>query len=218
MVQVASNIAQLQKQIGKAAKEGGQAVQLVAVSKLQPDDKIEEALAAGQRVFGENRVQEAIVRWGGRRARYPDLSLHLIGPLQTNKVADAVALFDVIETVDRIRLADALRAEIHKQGRNIKCLIQVNTGNEPQKSGVSLVEFPALVAHCRAINLQIDGLMCIPPVDAPSALHFALLKKMVAAEGLNEISMGMSGDFEKAITLGATSVRIGTAVFGARGN
>lgn len=217
MTQIGDNIIRLKRQIDAVAKEHGhKAAQIVAVSKQQPEDKIDAALAAGHRMFGENRVQEGQERWSARRTRFPDLKLHLIGPLQTNKAGDAVALFDVIETVDRIKLADALRTEIQKQGRTVRCLIQVNTGNETQKSGVRVDELPALLSHCKNIGLIVDGLMCIPPVDEPSALHFALLKKIAVAENLCAISMGMSGDFEKAVALGATSVRIGTAVFGAR--
>ena len=210
MTCIAHNITVLKKQIGPAAT-------LVAVSKMQPDERIEQALEAGQRVFGENRVQEAQERWTRRRAEYPDLILHLIGPLQTNKVRDAVALFDVIETIDRPKLADAVLEEMRRQARQVKCLAQVNTGREEQKSGVALEDLPALLKHCRAIGLKIDGLMCIPPVDEPAGLHFALLKKLAARHGLEKLSMGMSGDFEKALLVGASSVRIGTGVFGERG-
>lgn len=208
MNQITANIVALKKHLGRTC--------LIAVSKQQPDHRIDAALEAGQRIFGENRVQEAQGRWMERRARYPDLVLHLIGPLQTNKVRDAVALFDVIETIDRIKLADAVLAESRKQNRTIACFIQVNTGGEEQKAGVSLRDFKPLLHHCRAIGLAIDGLMTIPPVDEPPALHFALLKKMAAENGLKQVSMGMSGDFEKAIALGATHVRIGTGVFGVR--
>lgn len=208
MPDIADNIATLKKKIGSAT--------LVAVSKQQSDDRVEAALRAGQRVFGENRVQEAEVRWAQRRGDYPDLCLHLIGPLQSNKAGEAVALFDVIETIDRTKIADAVKAEMEKQGKTVSCFIQVNTGDETQKAGVSLADFPALLSHCRSIGLKIDGLMCIPPVDEPPALHFALLKKLAAEAGLKNLSMGMSGDFEKAVALGATHVRIGSAVFGAR--
>jgi pyridoxal phosphate enzyme (YggS family) len=209
MTKIADNIAALKKQMGSKTT-------LVAVSKQQPEDRIDAALAAGQRVFGENRVQEAEERWISRRPSYADLSLHLIGPLQTNKVRDAVALFDVIETLDRVKLADAIAAEITAQGRKISCYVQVNTGDEEQKAGVSLGELPMLLEHCRAIGLAVDGLMCIPPVDEPSGLHFALLKKLSQDHGLKNLSMGMSDDFEKALRLGATHVRIGTGVFGNR--
>lgn len=209
MTAIAHNIAALKKQIGPA-------VTLVAVSKMQDDARIEQALEAGQRVFGENRVQEAQERWTARRTAYPDLTLHLIGPLQTNKVRDAVALFDVIETIDRPKLADAIADEMRRQGKQVECLVQVNTGDESQKSGVALKELPALLNHCHMIDLPVSGLMCIPPVDEPAGLHFALLKKLAARYGLKKLSMGMSGDFEKAVMLGATSVRIGSAVFGER--
>ena len=215
---IADNIAALKKTIVRTAREYGQAgaVCLVAVSKQQEATKIDEALEAGQRVFGENRVQEATERWAERRAAYPDLELHLIGPLQSNKAGDAVALFDVIETIDREKLADAVRAECVRQNKTVTCFIQVNTGAEDQKAGVSVEALPVLLAHCRAIGLNIEGLMSIPPVDEPASLHFALLKKLAHAYGLGKLSMGMSGDFEKAVALGATHVRIGTAVFGAR--
>lgn len=209
MTKIADNIAVLKKEIGPKTT-------LVAVSKQQPEDRVDVALSAGQRVFGENRVQEAEERWAQRRASYPDLSLHLIGPLQTNKVRDAIELFDVIETLDRVKLADAIAAEIKAQGKSVSCFVQVNTGDEEQKSGVSLAELPALLDHCRAIGLPVDGLMCIPPVDEPSGLHFALLKKLAGEYGLKNLSMGMSDDFEKALRLGATHVRIGTGVFGGR--
>lgn len=225
---VAENLEIVMRRIANAARGVGRApddVQLVAVSKVQPEARIEEALAAGQRVFGENRVQEAQERWGsfesGRRADYADLSLHLIGPLQTNKVKDAVALFDVIETVDREKLARALAKEMDKQGRpdkkNLPCFIQVNTGEEEQKAGIAPAAVEAFYRFCvDECGLNIVGLMCIPPFDEPSALHFALLKKYADVLGLKQLSMGMSSDFEQAIALGATSVRVGTGVFGAR--
>lgn len=219
MTRITENLAQVSRKIADAARDHGRdpsAITLVAVSKQQPDDRIGDALGAGLRIFGENRVQEAQERWTARRAPYPDLRLHLIGPLQTNKAQDAVELFDVIETVDRIKLADALKTAMDKLGKTPACLIQVNTGAEAQKAGVLLADFPALLAHCRAIGLSIAGLMCIPPVDQPPALHFALLKKLAAENGLGVLSMGMSHDFESAIALGATHIRIGTALFGAR--
>lgn len=205
--------------INQASKQADQMhpVTLVAVSKQQPDEKIDAALDAGQRVFGENRVQEAISRWGHRRADYPDLRLHLIGPLQTNKVADAVALFDVIEVVDREKLAAALAKEMAKQDRHLPCLVQVNTGEEEQKSGISPQETVAFVRHCQSHHgLNITGLMCIPPADEEPAMHFALLAKLAKTCGLSELSMGMSGDYLEAIKFGATSVRVGSAIFGAR--
>lgn len=189
---------------------------IIAVSKLQPDEKIDEALGAGLRVFGENRVQEAEKHWATRRAHYPDLTLHLIGLLQTNKVKDAVALFDVIETVDRPELAEAIAKESAKLGKAPVCFIQVNTGAEPQKAGVSLEDLPALIETCRTLKLNLQGLMCIPPVNEPPAFHFALLKKLAARHNLPCLSMGMSADYERAIELGATHIRLGTALFGAR--
>lgn len=190
---------------------------LVAVSKRQPDDRIDAALAAGHRVFGENRVQEAQQRWSGRRADVPDLTLHLIGPLQTNKAADAVALFDVIEIVDRPKLARALAGEMARQGRQLPCYIQVNTGEEPQKSGIMPAEADDFIAFCRdECGLNIVGLMCIPPQGEEAAMHFALLRTIAARNGLSGLSMGMSGDFEEAVGFGATSVRVGSAIFGAR--
>ena len=190
---------------------------LVAVSKRQPDDRIDAALAAGHRVFGENRVQEAQQRWSGRRADVPDLILHLIGPLQTNKAADAVALFDVIEIVDRPKLARALAGEMARQGRQLPCYIQVNTGEEPQKSGIMPAEADDFIAFCRdECGLNIVGLMCIPPQGEEAAMHFALLRTIAARNGLSGLSMGMSGDFEEAVGFGATSVRVGSAIFGAR--
>ncbi len=202
----------------KAAGRDASAITLTAVSKLQPDDRVEAMLAAGQRVYGENRVQEAQARWSDRRARFPDLRLRLIGPLQSNKAADAVALFDVIETLDRDKLARALAEEAQKQGRCPDILVQVNTGDEPQKSGVTPTEADALIKAAReSYGLPIRGLMCIPPQDEEPAMHFALLAKIAARNGLAELSMGMSEDFETAIRFGATSVRVGSALFGARG-
>lgn len=209
MTKIADNLNALKKKIGPDTT-------LVAVSKMQPDDRIDAALDVGQRIFGENRVQDAIERWTHRRASFSDLSLRLIGPLQTNKVGDAVMLFDVIETIDRVKLADAVLDEMRKQDKKIDCLIQVNTGDETQKSGVSLNDLPVLLDHCRAIGLPVSGLMCIPPVNEPAGLHFALLKKLAARHALKNLSMGMSADFEKALALGATHLRIGTGVFGPR--
>ena len=192
-------------------------VKLVAVSKQQPDERIAAALAAGQRVFGENRVGEAVMRWGAQRGAYPDLRLHLIGALQTNKVAEAVGLFDVIEVVDREKLAAALAREMQKQARHLPCLVQVNTGDEPQKSGVSPLEAVAFARRCQhQYGLNIQGFMCIPPLDEAPALHFALLAKLAAESGLAVLSMGMSGDYLEAIRFGATEVRIGAGIFGAR--
>jgi hypothetical protein len=203
--------------IASAAQAAGRArgeVTLVAVSKMQPWEAVAPVLAAGQTVFGENRVQEAHERWSGRRG---EIVLHLIGPLQSNKAADAVAFFDVIETLDREKLARVLAEEIQKQGRSPRLYVQVNTGEEPQKAGVIPTEADAFIALCRATyGLKPEGLMCIPPVDEPAGLHFALLAKIAARNGLSKLSMGMSDDFETAIAFGATSVRVGSAVFGAR--
>lgn len=191
---------------------------LIAVSKRQPDARIDEALAAGQRVFGENRVQEAEAHWTERRKNYPDLVLRLIGPLQTNKAEDAVQLFDVIESLDREKLLKALIKAIQKTGASPPDLfIQVNTGDEPQKAGVSLDDLPGLIAATRETYPgRLSGLMCIPPVNEPAAPHFALLKKLATAHDLPQISMGMSSDYALAARLGATHVRVGTAFFGER--
>ena len=190
---------------------------LVAVSKRQPDDRIDVALTAGQRVFGENRVQEAQGRWARRREFYADLKLHLIGPLQTNKVSDAVTLFDIIEVVDRPKLARALGVEMIRQERQLECYIQVNTGEEPQKSGIPPDDADDFIGYCRdEAKLKITGLMCIPPVDEEVSMHFALLKTIAERNSIFTLSMGMSDDFEEAINFGANSVRIGSAIFGQR--
>ena len=189
----------------------------MAVSKVQPDSRIVEALDAGQRIFGENRVQEAHERWGHRRSQYPDLRLHLIGPLQSNKVSDAVALFDVIETLDRTKLAAAFGALAKSGTRLPTLLVQVNTGEEPQKAGIAPADLAAFLTECRdSHGLTIDGLMCIPPVDEHPAMHFALLEKLAHRHGLKTLSMGMSDDFDIGIAFGATHVRVGSAVFGER--
>jgi PLP dependent protein len=192
-------------------------VTLVAVSKVQPDSRIVAALAAGQRVFGENRVQEAQERWTNRRASFPDLRLHLIGPLQSNKVADAVVLFDVIETLDRPKLAAALGA-LAKAGAKLPVLlVQVNTGEEPQKAGIAPCDLAAFLDECQQVHgLTIEGLMCIPPIDEHPAMHFALLEKLAKRHSLKTLSMGMSDDFEVGIAFGATHVRVGSAIFGER--
>ena len=189
---------------------------LIAVSKMQPDDKITAALAAGQRVFGENRVQEAMARWAHRRQDYPDLQLHLIGPLQTNKVKQVVALFDVIHTVDRPKLAHALADEMTRQNRQLTCLIQVNTGDEMQKAGVSVAGLPDLLALCHDLALDIRGLMCIPPVDDAPEGHFQMLADLASRHNLDWLSMGMSDDFEAALRCGATHIRVGSRLFGHR--
>jgi pyridoxal phosphate enzyme (YggS family) len=220
---VAENIDNMQAKINAAVdvyrvKTGiVNPVTLVAVSKRQPDDRIDAALVAGQRVFGENRVQEAQGRWVSRRDRHADLTLHLIGPLQTNKVADAVSLFDVIEVVDRPKLAKALGDEMLRQNRQLDCYIQVNTGKEAQKSGIAPEDVDDFIAYCRdEAGLNITGLMCIPPIDEEAAMHFALLQTIAKRNHLSILSMGMSDDFEEAIAFGATAVRIGSAIFGAR--
>jgi len=217
---VSENLKTISDNIEKAARKWGRFgndIHLVAVSKTQPPEKIREALDAGHRLFGENRVQEAIAHWKEIKPLYPDLKLHLIGPLQTNKVKEAISVFDMIETIDREKLARALAAEMQKQERSIPCLIQVNTGHEEQKAGIPPEALPAFLKLCRGeCNLDILGLMCIPPVDEPAALHFALLKKLAAENNLKDLSMGMSADYEKAIPLGATYIRIGTALFGPR--
>lgn len=202
----------------RAAGRDPQAVALVAVSKQQPDERIEAMLAAGQRLFGENRVQEAQARWSERRAAVPGLKLRLIGPLQSNKAADAARLFDAIDSLGRPKLAAAIADAAQKQGRCPELLIQVNTGEEPQKAGVAPAEADAFIRAVRKeYGLPVAGLMCIPPADEEPAMHFALLAKIAARNGLVELSMGMSHDFETAIRFGATQVRVGSALFGARG-
>jgi len=192
-------------------------VTLVAVSKRQTDNRIEATLAAGQRVYGENRVQEAQKRWANRRNIHKDLRLHLIGPLQTNKAGDAVALFDVIEVVDRPKLAKALGDEMIRQNRQLECYVQVNTGEEEQKSGIAPDDADDFIAYCRdEVGLNVAGLMCIPPVEEEASMHFALLNIIAKRNGLAKLSMGMSDDFEDAIAFGASAVRVGSAIFGAR--
>lgn len=217
---IAAARAAIQGRIAKAAAEAGrtpESITLIAVSKQQPDDRVEAMLATGQRVFGENRVQEAQTRWSARRAQNADLQLRLIGPLQSNKAADAVALFDVIESLDRPKLAAALAEAVQKQGKTPDILIQVNTGEEDQKAGIAPLEADAFIKAAReTYGLPIRGLMCIPPVDEEPAMHFALLAKIAARNGLTRLSMGMSDDFETAIRFGATHVRIGSALFGSR--
>ncbi|MEJ0027547.1 MAG: YggS family pyridoxal phosphate-dependent enzyme [Rhizomicrobium sp.] len=200
----------------KAAVAPAPSTTLVAVSKGHGAEAIQPALIAGQRVFGENRVQEAAAKWTPVRVEYDDLELHLIGPLQTNKARDAVMLFDAIHTLDRARLADALRAEMDKTGRNPFLFVQVNTGEEPQKAGVAPREADALIAHAKSLGLPLKGLMCIPPAGEAPAPHFALLAKLARDHDLPLLSMGMSEDFEIAIRFGATHVRVGSAIFGER--
>jgi pyridoxal phosphate enzyme (YggS family) len=203
--------------IAAAAKQAGRDpsdVTLTAVSKTQPWERVAPVLAAGQRVFGENRVQEAMERWSAHRE---EIELRMIGPLQSNKAREAVALFDVIETLDREKLARVLAEEIARAGKAPRLYAQVNTGEEPQKAGVAPGEADSFIAQCRKdYGLAIEGLMCIPPEADPPAMHFALLAKIAARNGLTKLSMGMSGDFEIAIAYGATSVRVGSALFGAR--
>lgn len=219
MNDISENLKSILHKISRTAREYNHApegVTLVAVSKMQPPEKIAAMLAAGQRVFGENRVQDAQERWSDLRGQYADLILHLIGPLQTNKVRDAVGLFDVIESVDRPDIVRALAREMKKQGRDLPCFVQVNTGAEPQKAGVWPGDLPALLSLCAQESLRVGGLMCIPPATEPPALHFAFLRQLAQQHGLAQLSMGMSSDYEKAVALGATHVRVGTALFGAR--
>lgn len=216
---IAGRLDAVRARIAAAAARAGRdagAVRLVAISKTQPDERIAAALAAGHRVFGENRVQEAEAHWAARREAFPDLELHLVGPLQTNKARDAVALFDVIQTLDRPKLADRLAREFDRAGRQLDCFVQVNTGEEPQKAGVAPADADGFIAQCRALDLPVAGLMCIPPADEPAPPHFALLGEIAARNGLEGLSMGMSADYEAAAELGATHVRVGTGVFGAR--
>lgn len=217
---VAAGLAAVRRDIAAAAVDCGRdpaAVTLVAVSKTHDESAVRQALAAGQRVFGENRVQEARGKFPALRDAFPDLQLHLVGPLQTNKVKEAVALFDVIESLDRPKLAEALAEEMARSGRRPALFVQVNTGEEPQKAGVLPMDADAFIADCRdRLGLPVVGLMCVPPVDEESALHFALLGQIAARHGLTSLSMGMSGDFPAAIRFGATHVRVGTAIFGVR--
>jgi len=217
---VAANLAAVRRRIADAAALAGRdagKVTLVAISKSQTEDRVRAALEAGQRIFGENRIQEAEARWTVLRADYPDVTLHFVGHLQSNKAAEAVALCDVIESVDRAKLARALAREMARQDRRPRCFVQVNSGEEPQKGGVVPGEAAALVALCRdTLELDVMGLMCIPPADQEPAPHFALLVKMARELGLEALSMGMSGDYETAVALGATHVRVGTAIFGDR--
>ena len=201
----------------KAACRDPSEVTLVAVSKTFDADAIRPALDAGQRVFGENKVQEAVDKWPGLRADYADVTLHLIGPLQSNKVKEAVATFDVIETVDRDKIARRIAREIADQGRTPRLFIQVNTGEEEQKAGVLPAETDAFIARCREEHgLTIDGLMCIPPAGEPPSPHFALLAKIAERNGVSDLSMGMSADYETGVRFGATHVRVGSAIFGSR--
>jgi pyridoxal phosphate enzyme (YggS family) len=209
----------IQNAMAKAATSAGRSVDdvtLIAVSKVQPNDRVEAVLAAGHRVFGENRVQEAAGKWPEFKEKYDGVELHLIGPLQSNKVRAALELFDVIHTVDSEKLARRIASIGAEIGRVPRVFVQVNTGDEDQKAGVSLDGVDGLVAQCRDLGLPVEGLMCIPPVNEEPSLHFALLAKIAARNNLTGLSMGMSGDFERAIALGATHVRIGSAIFGDR--
>ena len=215
-----NGFAEVEREIARACRDAGRersSVTLVAVSKTFGGDAIEPVIRAGQKVFGENRVQEAKSKWPDLMAKHPGLALHLIGPLQSNKAKEAVALFDAIHSLDRTSLCEALAKEIAKQDRHPELFVQLNTGEEPQKAGVAPADADAFIAGCRDVyGLKISGLMCIPPVDEPPAAHFALTAKIAARNGLPLLSMGMSADFETAIQLGATHVRVGSAIFGKR--
>lgn len=216
---IAANISIIKTDISTMCEHVGVPVnqpELIAVSKVQPKERIVAALEAGQRVYGENRLQEAEERWGELKPQYSDIQLHLIGALQSNKVAKAVALFDVIQTVDRIKLARKLADEMAKQGRKLPVYLQVNTGKEPQKGGCMPEDLEALHNECKMLGLEVVGLMCIPPREDDPTLHFGLLKKFAKQHGLAKLSMGMSNDFALAAAMGATDIRVGTAVFGER--
>jgi len=216
---IQQRLAEINAHITAARAESvrGQAVELLAVSKTHGADAVREAIRAGQKVFAENRVQEATEKFPALRAEYPSMRLHLIGMLQTNKVRDAVTLFDAVHTIDRQAIAVKLVNEMQKQNKNLTCFIQVNTGAEPQKSGVMILDLPELLRFCREdIGLEIKGLMCIPPLAEDAAPHFKLLAELADEYQLSLLSMGMSADFEAAIRLGATHVRVGSAIFGMR--
>ncbi|BCB17428.1 YggS family pyridoxal phosphate-dependent enzyme [Bosea sp. ANAM02] len=221
MSDTVTRLAEIRTAIGRAERDFGRqsgSVALVAVSKTKPAEQITEVLEAGQRVFGENYVQEAKAKWPGLKERFPDAELHMIGPLQSNKAREAVELFDVIQSLDRESLAKELAREIARAGKTPRLFVQVNTGEEAQKGGVVPAEADAFIARCREVHgLAIEGLMCIPPADEPPSPHFGLLAKIAARNGLKGLSMGMSADYEAAIQLGATYVRVGSAIFGARG-
>ncbi len=211
--EIKSRIAKAEARAGRPAGD----VTLVAVSKLQPDERVRAVLDQGHRVFGENRVQEAVGKWPGFAERYSGIDLHLLGPLQTNKARQAVELFSTIHSLDRPKLANTLARLAQERGACPDLFVQVNTGEEDQKAGVMPGDADAFVATCRDLDLPVQGLMCIPPVDEEPSLHFALLAKIAERNGLAGLSMGMSGDFEQAIMQGATHVRVGSAIFGARG-
>jgi hypothetical protein len=213
------SLAEIKARIHKAEEAAGRpvgATQLIAVSKVQPNERVEAVLDEGHRLFGENKVQEAAGKWPEFRERFAGVEVHLLGPLQTNKARQAIELFEAIHSVDRPKLAKTLARLAQEMGRCPDLFIQVNTGEEPQKAGVLPAEADDFVAECRALDLPVRGLMCIPPVDEEPSLHFALLAKIAARNGLEGLSMGMSGDFERAVALGATHVRVGSAIFGAR--
>lgn len=217
---IAANLAMVKADIASACREANRdasSVTLIAVGKTFPAEAMEAAIAAGQRVFGENRVQETKAKWPAIRERHPGLSLHLIGPLQSNKAKEAVALFDAIHSVDRPSLCEALSKEIARQGRAPQLFVEINTGAEPQKAGILPEDADAFLRACKeSYRLSIDGLMCIPPFDEAPAPHFALTAKIAARNGLKLLSMGMSADYRTAIAFGATHVRVGSAIFGAR--
>lgn len=211
--EVRTRVAEAERVAGRDAGS----VELIAVSKTFDADAIRPVLEAGQRVFGENRVQEAQGKWPGLKDDFAGVELHLIGPLQSNKTREAVTLFDVIQTVDREKIARAIAREMEKQGKTVRLYVEVNTGMEPQKAGIAPNDCPSFLEMCREeLGLEIEGLMCIPPFDENPGPHFALLRKLAEENGIAKLSMGMSGDFETAIGFGATSVRVGTAIFGAR--
>jgi pyridoxal phosphate enzyme (YggS family) len=215
-----TRLAIVREAIARSARLAGRkadAVTLIAVSKTRSAEEIEPLLVAGQRVFGENRVQEAAAKWPALRAAWPDVALHLVGQLQSNKAEEAVALFDAIHSIDRSSLIGALARAMERQDRRPDCFLQVNIGDEEQKGGCAIDDLPALLAEARAAQLPVAGLMAVPPADTEPAPYFALLAKLARDHGLAGLSMGMSGDYETAVTLGATHVRVGTALFGARG-
>ncbi|WP_324073631.1 MAG: YggS family pyridoxal phosphate-dependent enzyme [Erythrobacter sp.] len=213
LAEVHANIAR----VCKPARREASSVTLIAVSKTHDAPAILPLIAAGQRVFGENRVQEAEGKWPALKAQYPDIELHLIGQLQSNKADEAVALFDCIHSLDRPSLLTALAKAMDKAGKRVPCFVQVNIGDEPQKGGCGIADLPAFLEAVRAADVPLAGLMCIPPADTEAAPFFALLAKLAADNGLTGLSMGMSGDYETAVMLGATHVRVGTALFGGRG-
>lgn len=217
---ISKSFTRIRQNIDKVVDESNRSpneITLIAVSKQQQEERVDASLALGHRVFGENRVQEAQKRWSIRKYDYPDLRLHLIGPLQSNKAADAVRLFDVIHTIDRPKIAIAIAKEAAQQNKYIQCFIQVNTGDEPQKSGISPCDLSSFVDFCREeVGLPITGLMCIPPVDEEAAIHFGFLNTLASRNKLTGLSMGMSSDYAEAIRFGATHIRVGSALFGSR--